>query len=158
MYRDLDERIIENLREDGRMSLRELSRRLDVSPTTVSQHLDALRENGIIRGFKPVLDHAKLGYGITAVIQIKAEGNLLNEIVSSLQADDRLTHVYEITGEFDLLVIGKFQDQLTMNEEIKRLLNHPGVEGTNTSITLSTVKEDDDVRLRDASDGRPSGY
>ena len=151
MYRNLDERIIEHLRRDGRVSLRELARQLDVSPTTVSQHLDALRERGVIRGFKPVLDYGKLGYGITAVIQIKAKGNLLGEIVDSLKADDRLTHVYEITGEFDLLVIGKFQDQLTMNEEIKRLLNHPGVEGTNTSITLSTVKEDDDVRLLDAS-------
>lgn len=151
MYRDLDAKIIERLRRDGRMSLRALSRELDVSPTTVSQHLDALREQGVIRGFKPVLDYEKLGYGITAVIQIKAHGNLLGEIVDSLKADDRLTHVYEITGEFDLLVIGKFQDQATMNEEIKRLLNHPGVEGTNTSITLSTVKEDDDVRLRDPS-------
>lgn len=152
MYRDLDERIIEHLRRDGRVSLRELSRQLDVSPTTVSQHLDALRQRGVIRGFKPVLDYETLGYGITAVIQIKARGNLLGEIVDTLKADDRLTHVYEITGEFDLLVIGKFQDQLTMNEEIKRLLNHPGVEGTNTSITLSTVKEDDDVRLIDRSE------
>ena len=151
MYRDLDERLIDELRRDGRVSLRELARRLDVSPTTVSQHLDALRERGVVRGFKPVLDYEKLGYGITAVIQIKAQGNLLDEIVDSLKADDRLTHVYEITGEFDLLVIGKFQDQATMNEEIKRLLNHPGVEGTNTSITLSTVKEDDDVRLSDRS-------
>jgi len=151
MYRDLDERIIEHLRRDGRVSLRELARQLDVSPTTVSQHLDALRQRGVIRGFKPVLDYGKLGYGITAVIQIKAKGNLLGEIVDSLKSDDRLTHVYEITGEFDLLVIGKFQDQMTMNEEIKRLLNHPGVEGTNTSITLSIVKEDDDVRLQDPS-------
>ncbi len=151
MYRDLDEQIIEHLRRDGRISLRELSRQLGVSPTTISQHLDALRDRGVIRGFKPVLDYAKLGYQITAVIQIKAKGNLLTEIVHSLKADDRLTHVYEITGEFDLLVIGKFQDQLTMNEEIKRLLNHPGVEGTNTSITLSTVKEGDDVRLSDPS-------
>lgn len=147
MYRDLDEKIIEQLRRDGRASLRELAQTLGVSTTTVSKRVNRLLERGIVRGFKPVLDYPKLGYTITTITQIKAKGNRIPQIVESLKTDDRLTHVYEITGEFDILVIGKFKDQESMNQEIKRLLNHRAIEETNTSIVLATVKENDDIRL-----------
>jgi len=147
MYRDLDVRIIERLRDDGRMSLREIAGELGVSTATVGKHLNGLKERGIIRGFKPVLDYPKLGYKITTVTQIKAKGKLIPQIVKTLKDDDRLTHVYEITGEFDILVIGKFRDQESMNREIKRLLSHPAIEETNTSVVLAIVKEDADIRL-----------
>jgi len=148
MYKDLDLKIIERLRHDGRASLREIAQQLGVSTATVGQHLKRLRERGVIRGFKAVLDYPKLGYGITTITQIKAKGNRIPQIVESLKEDDCLTHVYEITGEFDILVIGKFRDQESMNREIKRLLSHPAIEETNTSVVLSVVKEDADIRLR----------
>ncbi len=147
MYKDLDARIIGVLQEDGRASLREIAQRLGVSTTTVSKHMQRLLDEGVIRGFKPVLDYAKLGYQITTITQIKAKGNRIPEIVADLKEDEALTHVYEITGEFDILVIGKFKDQESMNREIKRLLGHPAIEETNTSVVLSVVKEDGTVRL-----------
>lgn len=145
MYRDLDERLIKALQEDGRASLRELSRRLGVSTTTVGKHLQRLLDRGVIRRFKPVLDYEKLGFQITTITQIKAKGNQIPKIVEALRRDECLTHVYEITGEFDILVIGKFKDQESMNREIKRLLSHPAIEETNTSVVLSVVKEDAEV-------------
>jgi len=148
VYKDLHLKIIEKLRRDGRASLREIAQELETSTTTISKHLQHLQERGVIRGFKPILDHEKLGYPITIVTQIKAKGNLIPKIVETLKADDCLTHVYEITGEFDILVIGKFRDQESMNREIKRLLSHPAIEETNTSVVLSIVKEDAQLRLQ----------
>lgn len=147
MYKDLHLKIIEKLRRDGRASLREIAQELNTSTTTVSKHLDRLKDQGILRGFKPVLDYSKLGFPITIVTQIKAKGNLIPKIVESLKQDDCLTHVYEITGEFDILVIGKFRDQESMNREIKRLLSHPAIEETNTSVVLSIVKEDAEIQF-----------
>jgi len=147
MYKDLDLKIIEWLRSDGRASLREIAQGLGVSTTTVSKHLQQLIERGIIRGFRPVLDYSKLGYTITTITQIKAKGNLIPQIVESLVGDECLTHVYEITGEFDILVIGKFKDQESMNREIKRLLAHPAIEETNTSVVLSIAKEGAEISL-----------
>jgi DNA-binding Lrp family transcriptional regulator len=147
MYKDLGVKIIEALRRNARASLREIAEELDVSTTTISKHLEQLESDGIIQGYKPLLDYGKLGYKITAVIQIKAKGHLLPEIVKALRADDRLTHVYEITGEFDILVIGKFADQESMNQEIKKLLSHPAIEETHTSIVLSVAKENSEIGL-----------
>ncbi len=146
-YRDLDRKLIEVLRDDARLSIRSLARRLSVSPSTVGKRLDALLERGVITGFVPTLDYKKLGYGLVAITKIKARGEALPTIVEALSNDRHLSHVYEITGEFDVLVIGRFRDESEMNREIKRLLSLPGIEGTNTSIVLSTAKEGGHIDL-----------
>jgi len=150
-YKDLDARLIEALREDARRSLRELGQALGVSTSTVRNHLRELEETGVITAYRPVVDYAKLGFGLVAVIRIKARGDALPGIVEALVADDRLTHVYEITGEFDVMVIGRFRSETAMNREIKRLLGLPGIEGTNTSIVLSAPKEAGDISLVEAA-------
>ncbi|HKK09113.1 MAG TPA: Lrp/AsnC family transcriptional regulator [Gemmatimonadota bacterium] len=146
-YPDLDARLIEALRQDARRTLRELAEALEVSTSTVRNHLAELEESGVIQGYRPVIDYGRLGYGLVAVIRIKARGDALPRIVDALVADDRLTHVYEITGEFDVMVIGRFRSETEMNREIKRLLGLPGIEGTNTSIVLSAPKEAGDLSL-----------
>lgn len=151
-YRDLDVRLIEALREDARASIRQLARRLSVSPSTVGKRLEALRERGVITGFAPTLDYRKLGFGLVAITKIKARGDALPTIVEALSRDRHLTHVYEITGDFDVLVIGRFRNEDEMNREIKRMLGLPGIEGTNTSIVLSTAKEASPIDLAPGDD------
>jgi DNA-binding Lrp family transcriptional regulator len=116
--------------------------RLEISTGTVAGRIRAMEKNGIIRGFRPLLNYQKLGLGITAVTLIKAMGGKIPALMKDLMADSQLTHVYEITGEFDLLVIGKFRDTDTMNRHIKKLLSHKAIKETNTSIVLGPGKEE----------------
>lgn len=143
----IDLKIIEALRKDARLSFRAIAAQVGVSTTTVSHRVQNMLESGLIRGFKPVLDYGKLGYSLTTVSQIKAQGRGIPKIVEDLVKDRNLMTVYEITGEYDVLVVGKFRSEEAMNREIKRLLNHPQIEGTNTSIVLSTAKEGGDIAL-----------
>jgi DNA-binding Lrp family transcriptional regulator len=154
-YIDLDYRILEELRRDGRASLRAIAERLGVSTSTVSNRVKQLEDEGIIRGYKPVIDYAKLGYRLTAITKIKAKGSEIPRIVAELVKEQTLVDVYEITGEYDVLVIGKYPNEEMMNREIKRMLSHPEVEGTNTSIVLSVAKEAGELDLRAGlADGR----
>jgi len=146
-YRDLDVRLLDALQDDARQSVRQLAERLAVSPSTVAARLRELRERGILTGFRPEIDYRKLGYGLVAITKIKARGDALPAIVAALTEDPRLTHVYEITGDFDVLVIGRFRDESEMNVEIKRMLGLPGIEGTSTSIVLSAAKDGVDIPL-----------
>ncbi|MFQ5747505.1 MAG: Lrp/AsnC family transcriptional regulator [Gemmatimonadota bacterium] len=144
-YRDLDVRLIRALQEDARQSNRQLAAKLGVATSTVGSRLRDLVGRGVIRGFRPIVDYGELGYGLVAVTRIKARGGALPAIVASLTAHPNLTHVYEITGDFDVMVIGRFRDEVEMNREIKSMLSLPGIEGTNTSVVLSTPKEQLDV-------------
>ena len=101
-----------------------------------------MEKNGTIKGFRPLLDYRKIGFDITAVTLIKAIGGKIPSLMKDLMADPQLTHVYEITGEFDLMVIGKYRDTDSMNREIKRLLSHKAIKETNTSIVLGAAKEE----------------
>lgn len=146
-YRDLDQRLIRALRENARRSNRQLAADLGVAATTVGKRIADLEASGVIRGYRPYIDYAKLGLGLVAVTRIKARGEALPAIVASLASHPHLTHVYEITGEFDVMVIGRFADESEMNSEIKSMLSMPGIEGTNTSIVLDAPKEQLDVEL-----------
>ncbi|MDY6780076.1 MAG: HTH-type transcriptional regulator Lrp [Halobacteria archaeon] len=146
-YDNLDLKIINLLLEDGRASLRSLAEELDVSVTTVSNHLKEMEESGIIEGFKPVINYSEIGYTVTCVLMIKAEGDGIEELVEELEDEDSFINVYEVTGDFDVIAIGKFEDTEDMNDEIKSLLNNPMVRETNTNVVLSTVKENADIEF-----------
>jgi DNA-binding Lrp family transcriptional regulator len=156
-YIGLDLDILEELRRDGRASLRTVAERLGVSTSTVSQRVKQLEAKGVILGYRPLLDYAKLGYRLTAITKIKARGVDIPRIVQELVKEETLVDVYEITGDYDVLVIGKYPDEESMNREIKRMLSHPEIEGTNTSIVLSVAKEGGDLDVRAAAERRDPG-
>lgn len=143
----LNEKILESLMKDGRKSIRKVARDIGVSPSTVSNHLEELMEDGVIKQFKPAINYEKLGFDLTAITKIQAKGSEITSIVERLKDEGSLTHVYEITGEFDILVIGKFDSRESMNREIKRMLNFSAIERADTSIVLNVEKEDSCIDL-----------
>ena len=56
-YDNLDSKLINELIGNGRASLRSLGEELDVSVTTVSNHINELESQGIIQGYTPILDY-----------------------------------------------------------------------------------------------------
>ena len=146
-YENLDRKLVNALLEDGRASLRSLGEELDVSVTTVSNHITDLEEDGIIEGYVPEVDYGELGYDVTAVIQLKVEGSALPEITDRLSEHTHMVSVYEVTGDHDLIAIGKFTDTDHMNEQIKELLIYPDINESNTSVVLNTVIEHEQFDL-----------
>ena len=140
-YENLDRKLVNALLADGRASLRSLGEDLNVSVTTVSNHISDLEEKGIIQGYAPKIDYGKLGYDVTAIIQLKVEGSALPDITDRLQSHQHMVSVYEVTGDHDIVAIGKFTDTDHMNEQIKELLVDPDIKESNTSVVLNTVSE-----------------
>jgi DNA-binding Lrp family transcriptional regulator len=146
-YENLDRKLVNSLLGDGRASLRSLAEELDVSVTTVSNHLSDLEDQGIIRGYTPKVDYDKLGYDVTAVLQLKVEGTALEDVTADLKGHRQMVSVYEVTGDHDIIAIGKFEDTDDMNDEIKTLLNDPGITESNTSVVLNPAKEHEQFDL-----------
>ncbi|ELY85836.1 HTH-type transcriptional regulator Lrp [Natrinema altunense] len=176
-YEHLDSDLVNELLDDGRASLRSLAEELDVSVTTVSNHLsdledegviegytpkvdyDAvgydvtavhlsdLEDEGVIEGYTPKVDYDAVGYDVTAVMQFKAEGNALPEITETLKDHRQMISVYEVTGDYDVIAIGKFQDTDDMNDQIKTLITDPDINQSNTSIVLNSVSENEQFEL-----------
>jgi DNA-binding Lrp family transcriptional regulator len=146
-YENLDRKLVNALLGDGRASLRSLGEDLDVSVTTVSNHLKDLEEDGIISGYTPKVDYDALGYDVTAILQLKVEGSALVEVTEDLKEHKQMISVYEVTGDYDIIAIGKFTDTDGMNDQIKTLLTDPEIKESNTSVVLNAASEHEQFTL-----------
>jgi len=144
---ELDIKILSLLSEDARKSCRELAEKLDVASGTIYNRVRKMSETGVIKGYIPLLDHAKLGYGLMALILVQVEGQHLTEVEKELAKPAEVVAVYDITGEFDVAVLARFKSQASMNAFIKDTLKIPYIRRTVTNVVLNVVKEDPRIRV-----------
>jgi Lrp/AsnC family transcriptional regulator, regulator for asnA, asnC and gidA len=153
----LDRGILEELNVDARRSHREIAERLKVSPTTIGMRIERMERDGIIRGYVPLLDDEALGWELSATIGIRISKGKLREVEERLAKDPRAYAIYDVTGDFDALLIGRFRDRRDLDRFVKHALQDPQVERTNTQVVLNRVKEDRRVPVPARSTDRSAG-
>ena len=94
-----------------------------------------------------MLDSTKLGYNLTALILIQAEGRYLPEVEKDLAKLDEVISIYDVTGTYDVAVIARFRDRPSLNNFIKSTLKMAHVTKTVTNVVLNVVKEDFRVKV-----------
>lgn len=142
-FSDLDIKILTNLSKDGRISLRQLAKDLDVgSPVTIKNHVENLEKNGIIKNYGAQIDYEKLGYDIIALIEITVSKGKMLEVEKKIAQIPNVFAVYDITGTYDALILARFKTRSELSEMIKENIHaSPFVERTNTHIVLNIIKE-----------------
>jgi Lrp/AsnC family transcriptional regulator for asnA, asnC and gidA len=138
---EIDLKILKELQDDARKSLKEIAEKVGVAEGTVYNRINKMKTMGVIKKFIPVLDYSMLGYDITAVVGVSAEGGQLVEIEKEIAKDKNVTAVYDVTGEYDILIVAKFENRDKLNEFVKRLLRMKSVKKTYTMLVLNVVKE-----------------
>lgn len=109
--------------------------------------MSRLQEAKVIRGFSVDINYSKLGYGITALILLQAKGKHLRDVEGKLAKLPNVCVVYDITGDFDIAIIGKFESTSIMDRFIKDVLSMNFVERAVTSIALNSLKESYNIKL-----------
>ena len=82
-----------------------------------------------------------MGYDITAIIEVTTTMGKMVEIEDEIAKIENVCAVYDITGNADTLVIGKFKDRKSLSKFVKKISCIPNVENTITHLVLNTVKE-----------------
>jgi Lrp/AsnC family transcriptional regulator, regulator for asnA, asnC and gidA len=142
---DLDLKIIKELQKDGRVSFRDISERIKVSEGTVYNRVNKLLESKVIKRFMPEIDYNKLGYELTVIIGVITEGGKLHEIERKITESPNVNAVYDVTGEYDAMIVAQFKGREELNDFVKGLLGVEGVKRTNTMLVLNTLKEEHGV-------------
>lgn len=137
-----DERILKNLMVDARLSARQLALKLGISTVTVLSRIKKLEREKIIKGYTALLDHEKLGYNLTAIIEIIAKKDKIIDMEVEISKIENVCGVYDITGNTDTLIIAKFKSRNELSEFVKGLASIPNIENTITHVVLNTTKED----------------
>ncbi len=138
----IDRKLVRILAEDCRASTRAIASRLGLAHSTVHSRLRRLVEKGVIRRFTVLVDPYQLGFEVTALILVQAEGSHIEDLENELKPHPNIIAVYDITGEFDVAVIARFENMRQLDVFLKQLNKLPYVKRTVTSIVLRVVKED----------------
>ena len=147
MIDDTDIRIIGELKENSRASFNEIARNLDLAPSTVGSRVRKMEESGVIKGYKPVIDHEKIGFELTAMIHISASAEKVEEVAGKLESNNRVISFFEVTGETDMIAVTRFFDREDMNATLKNFQKIEGLESTETHVVLTTPILDGGVNL-----------
>ena len=133
----LDARIITSLREEPRIGVLELSRRLGVARGTVTARLEKLQARGVVTGFGPDLDPAELGYPVLAFVFLEIVQGRLDDAVSDLRDVPEVLEAHSVTGARDLLCRVVARDNGHLQDVINGMLHKGAVQRSMSSISMT---------------------
>jgi Lrp/AsnC family transcriptional regulator for asnA, asnC and gidA len=143
----VDRKILNILQIDARTSFASIARELGVSEATVRFRVKKLLEKGVIIRFIALLNPRKIGLPITAIIMAKVDSNLLEEAFERLASFDETHHVFQSTGEYDIVAVVHARDLLHLSELRKRVKMIPGIKEASVSATTLLMKIEPTFRL-----------
>ena len=144
---DKDSELLAQVSKNGKASQRELAKETGMALGTVNSHVKQLEKNKIIKGYLAEIDPEKVGFNLTAIINLRIKKGTLMDVQASIANHSRVFGVYDVTGEWDSLILARFKDRVEMDKFIKSTLSQEYIERTSTSLVLNTVKEEPRIML-----------
>ncbi|MCS7069081.1 MAG: Lrp/AsnC family transcriptional regulator [Meiothermus sp.] len=126
--------ILNELQKDGRLSYRELGRRVGLSTPAVTERVRRLEDAGIIAGYGARVNPGALGYTITALIEVATPPGRYQQMLEFARATPAVRECYFVTGEASFVT----KVITTSVEHLQDLIQQLGFYGsTRTSVVLS---------------------
>ena len=94
-----DRRIVGELVTDGRVSIAELGRRVNLSSPAVAERVRRLERTGVITGYRAEIDPRAFGFDLTAIVRIKPAARQLPKIPELAAEIPEVVECLRITGE-----------------------------------------------------------
>jgi Lrp/AsnC family leucine-responsive transcriptional regulator len=92
-------RILQELQTDGRLTIAELGRRVNLSAPAVAERVQRLERDGVITGYHAAVDPAKVGYPLAAIVRIAPATRQLDKIREIARESPEVVECHRITGE-----------------------------------------------------------
>ena len=102
---EIDKKIALLLAGNSRLSVRDISKKINVSPPTVSRRIRKLEKDGIIRGYVSIIEDEELGFTCRAVLLIKVDGSFEpNQVIEQMKNNEKICNLYHTVGNYDIIL------------------------------------------------------
>lgn len=133
---EIDVMILSELEKNGRLSIRELSKRINLSPPSVTERVKRLEDNGVIEGYTISINKKKLGLSIDCIIKVTMRNGEYEKFKNFIKNYSRSEWCYRIAGDGCFLVKLSVKDL----NEIEEFINEVSPYAiTSTNIAFSEV-------------------
>ncbi len=136
---ETDLEILRLLRENARATLAHISGEIGLSSPSVKDRIDKMEREGVILGYRPVLDHGRLGKGLTAFVQLTLAYNQccdddLAEVLGKLPG---VVEGHYTDGDYDILLKVVTESPENLRDLLNEINAVEGVANTKTIISLT---------------------
>ena len=140
----IDEQIIMILQQNARTPLKAMAEQIYLSSPAVASRIERLEREGIIKGYHASIDWEKLGYHITAFINIEVEPVQKKDFYPYVENCSNVIECSCVTGQYSMLLKVRFHT----TEELDSFIGEIGRFGrTSTQIVFSEAVEHRGVKL-----------
>jgi len=140
--RELDEtdhEILDLLSRNARRTMADIAERVSLSASAVTRRIERLERDGVISGYTVVIDHAKAGRPLQAIMEVRFSGTAdLEEIRATASTLPEVLAVFATAGDPDALVWIRVPDVERLGNVIGQLRRSGRVTGTKTLIVVDT--------------------
>ena len=151
-----DFQILRILEKNCKTTSKEISEIIDSPITTLYSRTKKMEKTGIIKGYKAILNHEKLGKGTTAIVLLEfyfyptdgvvKRAQIRSKIYKKLVSMKETQCVYKISGKWNLMLKIKVKDIKEVGDFVLNQLKMiEGIEETYTLMVLETKKETLDI-------------
>lgn len=141
-----DRAILTVLAEEGRISITDLARRIGLSKSPTQARLRRLEQDGVILGYRAILDPIRLGLDHVAFVEVRLTDTreaALAAFNAAVAAIPEIEQAHLIAGNFDYLLKVRTADMRAYRRVLaERLSTLPNVAATSTYVAMQAVKED----------------
>jgi DNA-binding Lrp family transcriptional regulator len=140
----VDRRILEELQADARLSSADLAERVSLTTSPCWRRVKRLEEEGLISGYHARVDIQRLGYQVTAIVQVsldKKDAQSLHAFEAAVQEISQVLACFRISGRYDHQLIVVAEDLEAYGRFAEEYINGlPSVKEVYTSFVLKEVK------------------
>lgn len=130
---DVDRKLLRLLKGDARASFVDLAKVLGTSEGTVRARVKRLQEDGVIRRFTV----QTAGSNVKALVEVRIETNIATgKLAGDIAQWEGVERVWEVAGEYDVVVIVDVESTAALNEIIDRIRQFPGTQSTRSRLIL----------------------
>ena len=145
---ELDQKIVELLIENARMSYSEIGQRVGISRVAVKARIQALEQRGIIEEYTTIINPQKVNGAVSCYFEIELQPETFPRAVELLKENETITQIYRVTGKNRLHVHGVAACGEEMEELIRQVIDPlPGMISCSCNTILARIKDIKGLRL-----------
>jgi Lrp/AsnC family leucine-responsive transcriptional regulator len=138
----IDVRLVSLLQTSGRISQNELAHAVGLSAPAVAERVRKLEDRGVIRQYTALVDPQTIGLGVTAFITVVINGSKYYPTFAQRVTErPEILECHSVTGQGSHLLKVRTDSTTSLERLLAEIQAWPGVQGTTTSVVLSTAKE-----------------
>ena len=135
-----DRRIVDELRANGRMSMRALAAALHISRANAYTRVARLERDGVITGYTAIVDPQRYGHTLSAYVYLKVQQQAWKRLQNRLADIPEVDHAALVSGEHDIVLLVRTGDPAALRDLVlTRLQDMPEVRSTQTVLIFEEL-------------------